>query len=234
MIVQATNMKRIREEIVEYIKSKGFKKVIDVGGSMYPWAREVVTAYFDLMNPHEYLKDSDLNDDNLKRAMYFKGDISRYQDWGELLAYTSLNGKFDFAICTQTLEDIRDPVTPLDLLPLIANEGLITVPSKYRECCRHGIEWSSDWGLTGHYLGYSHHRWIFSFKDDTLWLFPKLASLEHCEGIEVSFEEQNKYCDELSFHWRDSIAYEIVNQDFMGPNPAEMFDYFRKNLREGL
>jgi Methyltransferase domain len=63
---------------------------------------------------------------------------------------------FDFAVCAQTLEDLRDPVRVCLELQRVARAGYIEVPSRLEEQTR--------W-LNGPWAGWSHHRWICQVRD---------------------------------------------------------------------
>src|SRR3954470_298677 len=57
----------------------------------------------------------------------------------------------DFAICSHTLEDIRDPVWVCSELNRVAKAGYIEVPSRLEE---------QSYGVHGPWVGWSHHRWL--------------------------------------------------------------------------
>ena len=59
---------------------------------------------------------------------------------------------FDFSICSQTLEDLRDPLFVCSELVRVSKRGYIEVPSRLAESCR-GWEHPALAGL-------SHHRWL--------------------------------------------------------------------------
>lgn len=59
--------------------------------------------------------------------------------------------QFDFVVCAQTLEDVRDPVWVCAELQRVAAAGYIEVPS-LREELTHGIQ--------GPWVGWGHHRWL--------------------------------------------------------------------------
>ena len=231
-----------RNEVIHHIVEKDYKSVLDVGGAMGPWPdptaqhfykRNVVTAHMDY-NCHM------LNDDTIK----FGGNMSNYWEWEELLEYVAHYGKFEFCICTQTLEDIRDPVTVLHMLPKVAERGYIDIPSKYLElhkgCEADTLDPKKDvpgWGIHSEFYGFTGHRWILNMIDDVLWLVPKLACIEVLEGIEhigeqLSEEAQNGF---LAFWWEgDEIPCKVVGDDFLGPNPPACFNMVRDCLNKGL
>ena len=59
--------------------------------------------------------------------------------------------QFDFAVCSHTLEDVRDPVWVCAELQRVAAAGYIEVPSLHEELT-HGIQ--------GPWVGWGHHRWL--------------------------------------------------------------------------
>jgi hypothetical protein len=216
-----------RNKVLTYLEMSNFEKVIDVGGAMGSWVDEYVTAYFDC--------NTDILVGNEKRM--FKGNLSEPEDWEEVFQYVKENGKFDFANCTQTLEDIRNPSFVLKNLPKIAKEGYIDIPSKYLEL-KFGNENpdSKDriiWGLDGLIMGYTGHRWIFNMNDKVLEMYPKLPFIEHLTGLDdLIFHKDPKYM--LCFWWKEDIPFKIVNDDFIGPNPPSVYNMYREGLKKGL
>ena len=59
--------------------------------------------------------------------------------------------QFDFAICSHTLEDVRDPVWVCAELQRVAAAGYIEVPSLREEL---------TYGIQGPWVGWGHHRWL--------------------------------------------------------------------------
>lgn len=67
------------------------------------------------------------------------------------------DGTFDYVLCSQTLEDIRDPVYLCAELRRVARRGYLECPSRAVESVR---------GLEGrNYAGYYHHRWLVEIVD---------------------------------------------------------------------
>jgi hypothetical protein len=58
---------------------------------------------------------------------------------------------FDFAVCTHTLEDVRDPIWVCSELIRVAKAGYIEVPSRLEE---------HSYGFQGPWVGWGHHRWL--------------------------------------------------------------------------
>jgi hypothetical protein len=232
MITKAENKILLRDECLSFIKSKRYKRVLDVGGALYPWARDVVSHYLDINDPKEVC-GPEFHCSQFLSSTFIEGDICRQETWDRMQKFDP----FDFVICSQTLEDIRDPTVALRNLSKIAKQGFITVPVKYRELSFveiRSVEIQNEWQLKSPYRGYFHHRWIFTIDDGKLYLFPKLNFVEHIQGLENVLDQSDNGCQELAFFWEDSIPFEIVNDDFLGPNPPSVFGYYRDLLEKGL
>jgi SAM-dependent methyltransferase len=65
--------------------------------------------------------------------------------------------KFDFVICSQTLEDIRDPIWVCREMSRIGKSGYIETPSRKAEQSR---------GLEPGIVGWSHHRWLIDMDQE--------------------------------------------------------------------
>jgi hypothetical protein len=84
---------------------------------------------------------------------------------------------FDFAVCSQTLEDLRDPVWVCSELSRVARAGYVEVPSRLEEQSR---------GVSGPLPGWTHHRWLCDVVDGRLELVFKHAVLHTLEGATFS------------------------------------------------
>lgn len=67
--------------------------------------------------------------------------------------------RFDFAVCSHTLEDVRDPVWVAAELQRVAAAGYIEVPSLREEL---------TYGIQGPWVGWGHHRWLVSIDGDRI------------------------------------------------------------------
>jgi hypothetical protein len=104
-----------RNDVIEYIQEQkrlsATFKVVDVGGSMGGWSSNYVDAIVDF-------NDFWVNDNS--NVSHFKCDITHPDSWNDILLYVEKNGKFDFCICTHTLEDIINPVYVAEQIQKIA------------------------------------------------------------------------------------------------------------------
>jgi hypothetical protein len=183
--------------------------VIDVGGSVGGWSTDCVDAIMDFNKP-----------DVATSVRVFSANLNKQNDWQEVLDYVATNGKFSYAICSHTLEDIANPTLTMDMLPKIASAGYIAVPSKYHELAK----------FEGNYRGYIHHRWIFDFQDGRFIGFPKLPFIEYETNLHT-LADRSPARSELCFSWKDSFEYEIINNDYMGPSVAHVHEYYKRLLR---
>lgn len=202
-----------RTEIINFIKEMKKKNntytIIDIGGSANGWSSDIIDALVDIIEPN----------DNNNKYIYFKMDITDYDNYKEILDYVEKNGKFDFSICTHTLEDITNPVFVSKYISKISKEGYISFPSKYRELCR----------FEGNYRGYIHHRYIFSYEknENKIIAFPKINYIENEKKFDIIGDMNiNKY--DLSFYWKDSIEIEYINNNYLGPTVNAVISYYDK------
>lgn len=61
------------------------------------------------------------------------------------------DGQFDIVVCSQTLEDVRDPVWVCSEIVRIGKAGYIETPSRLEE---------QSYGFQGPWAGWGHHRWL--------------------------------------------------------------------------
>lgn len=186
-------------EVLSYLTSKPIKPtVIDIGASYNPWCGDFITATVDM------------NEVGIPNIIQFRGDMNNIIVWEDVLKYVSENGKFDFCVCTHTLEDISNPIFVATMLSRVAKEGFVAVPSKYVESRHNG----------GPCRGWLHHRWIFNVENDSIIAYPKLPFTEHLKVLNEVATKFHESVTELSFYWNESCDIQIVNGDFF---PSEIF-----------
>lgn len=127
-------------------------RVLDVGGWYAPYAR--ADAVVDLLDyDSRGLGTSNApQDERFSSATWVRQDISKGLPFSD--------GEFDFAVCSHTLEDVRDPISVCSEIMRVARRGYIEVPSRVAESIR---------GLEGrNYVGHYHHRWLVEIEQDVI------------------------------------------------------------------
>jgi len=112
------------------------------------------------------------------------------------------DGEIDFAICSHTLEDVRDPVWVCSELQRVAKAGYIEVPSRLEE---------QSWGVGGgEFVGWTHHHWLidvgeasieFVFKTHVIHSVPEYY-FPHSFWLGLREEEKVQ-----TLWWEGSFAY---------------------------
>ena len=206
------NIAQDRKEILNYLKNSKENNpkfsLIDIGSYGNPWSIDYITATLDI---------NECNHGEIN----FKGNMSSHYIWNEILEYVNKNGKFDFCVCTHTLEDISNPKLVCDMMEKISNGGFIAIPSKYAECHR-------SYSCEGSIRGAIHHRWIYNIENNNFIGYPKLSFTEYLECCEQLGQNYSDEKGELSFFWKDSVNFNIVNNDFF---PSS---YFMRAVYENL
>jgi hypothetical protein len=208
------------DPINQFLKEKrqsGNFSVIDIGAALSPWFRENCDVLFDYISPRQSYN-----------CQFIRGDITTNDGWKEVLEYVDENGKFDYAICKQTIEDIHNPDFVCDMLTKISKSGWIGVPSKYVEMRR------GRYPKIPQTVGLCHHRWIFITKNDRLYMLPKMGWTDSMP--ESSFKFLGKYSKgqriELGIHWEDSIELKHV-LPFTAGFPDDYLDDFLSDCIQG-
>jgi hypothetical protein len=124
--------------------------VLDVGGWAKPFAR--ADWVIDLM-PYEtrgIYGPRSARPERFDRRTWVRRDICARASW------PFEDDQFDFAVCSHTLEDVRDPIWVCSELNRVAKAGYVEVPSRLEE---------QSFGIHGRFVGWSHHRWLVDVKD---------------------------------------------------------------------
>lgn len=154
-------------------------KIIDIGGAN-SFAHGYLDTVVDIRQPQA----------SAKRILV--GDICMPDLWDRV------KDRYDYAICTHTLEDIVNPFFVCRQIESIADRGIIIVPSKFREFSR----------FRPHHRGFMHHHWIFDVIDGQFTGFPKLNFIEDPIFDQVNREQ---FYEELVIEWEGSINLKIIN-----------------------
>ena len=178
-------------------------RVLDVGG----WAKPLSRADWVIdLQPYEtrglYGHDGDPAAERFTAGTWVQADICERWPFADQ--------SFDFAICSHTLEDIRDPIGVCRELQRVARAGYVEVPSRLEEQTLH---------LQGDWVGWSHHRWLIDVDPEKPSIeFAFKPPILHLEG----FHFEPRTADALSpeqrvsrFWWQGS--FEASERVFAGP-----------------
>jgi hypothetical protein len=134
--------------------------VLDVGGWACPFNRANIVLDAEPYETRGYYKTLGLPasqggpTEHFDRGSWMQRDLCARDPWP--LADKSV----DFAICSHTLEDLRDPLWVCGELIRVARRGYIEVPSRLAEQSR---GWESP-----RIAGLSHHRWLVDIDDNRI------------------------------------------------------------------
>jgi hypothetical protein len=188
---------KIQDHILEEKNKNPDFTVVDIGGQIGD-RREGLVDFI-----------ADINAEDSYNSMKF--DVCSEQNLDELMH----KGRFDFAICTHTLEDVCYPIAALEWLPSIARSGIITMPSASLELTRN---------VEGPWLGYIHHRWIFDYVDGRMLVVPKINALETMIlGDGLGFKNDQT---EIQFWWTTDIEFDVFMDNYLGPNVNTIYNSY--------
>lgn len=142
----------------------------------------------------------DLCDATLGGAGAFLGELSEPETYRAILADVARHGRFDYCVAPHVLQTLARPSVLLERLPLIAQAGWVTMPSRYLETLK----------PEGAHRGYAHHRWAADHAGAILTLAPKTPLIEHLTfpGEAVWAQAPERF--ELQVGWRGGLAFEIL------------------------
>lgn len=208
------------EEIIGSIPSHF--KILDVGAASAPTKRAnhlIDIVPYEKIHHHAAKGPGEIK---FSKQTYHQFDVCQRKKW-------PFNDKeFDYCICSQLLEDVRDPLWVLSEIIRISKAGYIEVPSR---------KYETSYGIEGRQLaGAVHHRWIidtyenklrFTFKYSWVHL-PYVANKKPPKG-----NDRN-----LKIEWQDSINYfenvindgpDIINY-FLNKKDAKTISEFNRKL----
>jgi hypothetical protein len=173
-------------------------RVIDIGAGANPWAIDWITHVVD-----SFVDPKDITNVSNNSIEVFKVDIDDPREWNVVLDDVEKNGKFDFVICTHTLEDVNNPKISCEMINRIGKAGFISMPSKYTELCI--FEYKNGFNIP--YRGYHHHRWIYQIKNNVLVGFPKMNFHDY---VEFDMDASKTVGTEIAFLWENEFDYEFI------------------------
>lgn len=132
-------------------------EVLDVGGWSRPFWRAnwvIDLERYETRGLYQrcYATGEDLqaSEERFAAATWLQHDICDREPW------PFQDNQFDFAVCAQTLEDVRDPVWVCQELSRVARAGYVEIPTRLQE---------QSWAVNGPWTGWSHHRWLIDVED---------------------------------------------------------------------
>jgi hypothetical protein len=210
-------------KIVSFLNDRD--KVLDIGG----WARPFNRANH-VIDAEPYETRGYYNDPALAslRGWYapaqggdrewFSKDTWIQRDICDRQPFPFTDKEIDFVICSQTLEDLRDPLWVCSEMIRIGKRGYIEVPSRLAESSR---------GVEPNQVGWSHHRWLIDIAEDHVYFtmkyhkihshwrfsFPatRLRRLPEDKREQWLFWEESFSCSEITIHGSHCIVAELEN-----------------------
>jgi hypothetical protein len=193
------------------------ERVLDVGGWACPFNRAqwILDAepydtrgyYGTIGGPRYQGPDAEW----FTRETWIQRDICEHTPWPFADKF------FDVAVCSHTLEDIRDPLWVCSELMRVAKRGYIEVPSRAFESSL-GAERPRQAGL-------SHHRWLIDIEGEHVRFLPKY----HMIHSSWRFHLPVSYLRSLSrqdcvqwLWWRDHFEFEEVTIHGVCAQEAEL------------
>jgi hypothetical protein len=107
--------------------------------------------------------------------------------------------QFDFAICSHTLEDVRDPIWVCQEMMRVARAGYIETPSRLEEQT-HGVQ--------GPWVGWGHHHWLVESTAEGIEFVFKHQVLHGRPEIQVSIDRWKEATPEertTTLWWNDGF-----------------------------
>ena len=133
-------------------------KVLDVGGWADPfgradWVLDVMPFETRGLYAREGWAPAREEPERFSAETWVTRDICRREPW------PFEDREFDFAICSHTLEDVRDPLWVCSELTRVARAGYVEVPSRLEE---------QSFSVAGAFAGWPHHHWLIDVEGDSV------------------------------------------------------------------
>ena len=103
----------ITQYLLEKKKENPNYNVIDIGSGADFWTKPFADVTVDFYMTPQGSKQ------------HFEVNLERESSWQKLLDYVEENEKFDFCICSHTLEDLYYPFIALENIPKVAKQGIL-------------------------------------------------------------------------------------------------------------
>jgi hypothetical protein len=185
--------------------------VLDVGGSAI--RLNTATHVVDLLPP--------------SGAVIAPGQSMRPAEWVHFdicrKPWPFPDGLFDFAFCSHTLEDVRDPIGACEELMRVAKRGYIEVPSREREIF-HTKPMMRLRSFLGRPLraGFGHHRWFCELEANGLVFTAKTFTAALPGYMLTQWEVGRKLTPSesaIGFFWNG--AFPVIERVLIQPGETE-------------
>lgn len=207
------NSLEVQQDVKKLLKNSSYN-TLDIGGSFNYWSYPEASFLADLV-PVRLAP----NNFDQKNIVFFNINIQNENTWGEITKYVEEHGKFDYIICSHTLEDIMVPTKLLDLLPKLGKQGYIAIPSKYNEFkFLHGKK----------YRGNAHHKQIIDIKNNSVIIYPKYPFIELYPETDKLLETSKG--EELCIFWENKIPYKFFAEDKVFLSDDELINNFYEEI----
>ena len=191
-----TNHHMAFDYIKKILNEKSDCRILDIGAGANPWAMDYLTHIIDV-----FVEPNDVDKFYEKNIQVFNFDIQDSNNWTEVLLEVEKYGKFDFVICSHTLEDLNNPEVVCRLINKIGKAGFISMPSKYAEL----MVFENKNNLP--YVGFHHHRWIYNIKNNILIGTPKMV---FHNSIQYNNPPQSYFFSEIAFVWENDFDFKFL------------------------
>jgi len=191
------------EKILALIKPNHV--VLDVGGWACPFNRANWILDCSPYETRGYYATIGLPKSQGHEKEYFTPDTWVQRDVCAREPWPFKDRFFDFSICSQTLEDTRDPLFICSELIRTSKRGYIEVPSRVAESCR---GWERD-----NLAGLSHHRWLIEMEGTHISFLQKFHMIHAAFDLSfpASFLRRLTELEKNSFlFWEDSFTFEEI------------------------
>ncbi len=205
-MILRSNLPKLRE------RASVSARVLDVGGWYQPF--NLATHVIDLC-PYESRRVHDAldpgDDERFSADTWVVHDVCS-------APWPFLDKSFDFVICSNLLEDVRDPIAVCRELCRVGNAGYIETPSRVREIYSKE-RWSRIKLLAGNVpeIGFYHHRWFVEQEGTHLRFTAKTAALLEARRYYITRGDIGRKLSEeesgLESFWVGGFTFEEVFTD---------------------
>ena len=198
-----TNRGELRSYVKQIIKENNYE-TIDVGGSADYWSYPECKSIIDLSEPPQ------------EDVSFFKINLDSSK---QLKRFVKTGKKYDFSICSHTLEDVFNVINLVKFLETISDRGYIAVPSKKDEYSKL---------YNNPYRGNAHHKQFFDIKNNKLVVYPKYSWSEIDKRSDQIAELNIK--EDLILFWEKKIPVKPFSNKIIHNGDSGLINYFYKEL----